>query len=300
MIGMQRQRGSLMIVTIVMILVLGFLGVAISFLSVSSTHNAVDELAASEAFVLAESGLERGIKQWSLAPAIYVGEGPVSFGNGSFTVAAPVVISASQATISSSASVPTINGSVSRTVEATVDLGGVVFSTPVDSLADWPTEVLINNQGTNKIAEGGLRAKTDNSKGAIYNGYRETGTAPPVINLSAGQSINLDLEYNKRFNGGGGTPLKMDMAVELVDTTGTSHVVWSENNIIASTGWVVAPTTSWTVPAGVTINRIRLSFNLQRNGKGKNIRVIFRNIAISSAAGGGGGGGILSWQEMIP
>ncbi len=287
-----------MIVTIVMILVLSFLGVAITFLSVTTTHNAVDEVAASEAFVLAESGLERGIRQWSQAPTTYAGEGPVNFGNGSFSVAAPVILSATQARISSTAIVASIDGNVSRTIEAVVDLGGPLPSEPMNSLANWPTEVIINNQGNNQIAAGGFRARTDNGNGATYTGYRETGTASPLITLNGGQTINLDLEYKKRWTGNGANPSSMDMALELVSTSGTSYVIWSENNIFSNNTWLAAPTTSWTVPAGVTINRIRLSFNLAKNGNGRRPWVLFRNITFTSA--GGGGTSIVSWQEVIP
>jgi len=296
--GYPRQRGSLMIVTIVMILVLGFLGVAITTLSVTSTHNAVDELAAGEAFILAESGLERGIKQWSLNPSTYAGEGPVSFGNGSFTIAPPTLLSATQAHIVSSAAVASVGGSVIRTVEAVVDLGGTLFSDPMSNLTSWPTEDISPNQGNHGFAGGGIRIRTDNTNNAAYTGYLETGTSPALISLSAGQTIQIDLEYKKRWSGGGGNPASMDMGLELVDTTGVNYgPFWSENTPFSNNTWLTAPTTNWTVPGGVTIDRIRLTFDLQRDGNGRRPQVFFRNITISSASGGTS---MLSWQENIP
>lgn len=297
MIDYRRQRGSLMIVTIVMILVLGFMGVAITSMSATSTYNAIDDMAANEAFYLAESGLQRGIREWSLDQG-YTGEGPTNFGNGSFTIAAPIILSATQAQINATATVPTVNGNVTRTVTATVDLGGPLASNLTDDVNIWPTEVLTNNEGNFAAVSGGLRFRTDNSNGADYAGYRETGTAPPAITLNEGDTINLDLEYKKRWTGGGANPSSMDMALELVSTTGTSYVIWSENTIFNNNNWLTAPTTSWTVPTGVTINRIRLSFDLQRNGNGRRPQVLFRNIIINSA--GGGGASIVSWQEDIP
>jgi Tfp pilus assembly protein PilX len=296
--GYPRQRGSLMIVTIVMILVLGFLGVAITTLSVTSTHNAVDELAAGEAFILAESGLERGIKQWSLNPSTYAGEGPVSFGNGSFTIAPPTLLSATQAHIVSSAAVASVGGSVIRTVEAVVDLGGTLFSDPMSNLTSWPTEDISPNQGNHGFAGGGIRIRTDNTNNAAYTGYLETGTSPALISLSAGQTIQIDLEYKKRWSGGGANPASMDMALELVDTTGANYgPFWFENTPFSNNTWLTAPTANWTVPGGVTINRIRLTFDLQRDGNGRRPQVFFRNITISSASGGTS---MLSWQENIP
>ncbi len=295
----QRQRGSLMIVSIVMILVLGFLSVAITSLAVTSSHSNMDELAASEAFILAESGLQRGIKQWSLAPTTYTGEGPVSFGNGSFTVAAPVVISASQATISSTASVPSINGSVSRSVEAIVDLGGA-NSIPTDDLADWPTEVLNKTDGATDIVGDGIRFRTLDINKAKYKGYRETSAASPLITLNSGESIDLAFEYKKVWITGTpdtDLPKKMNVDVEMVDTTGTSYVVWSENNEFNNPSWLTAATINWTVPGGVTINRIRLSFDLQRSKRGYISEVSFKNITITSASGSSS---ILSWHEIIP
>lgn len=297
MIDYRRQRGSLMIVTIVMILVLGFMGVAITSMSATSTYNAVDDMTANEAFYLAESGLQRGIREWTLDQG-YTGEGPINFGNGSFTVAAPVILSATQAQIISTATVPTVNGDVTRTVSATVALGGPLASNLTDDVNNWPTEDLTNNQGTLSVVSGGLRFRTDNTNGADYSGYRETGTAPPLITLNQGDTINLDLEYKKRWTGGGANPSAMDMAVELVSTTGTSYVIWSENTIFNNNSWLTALTTNWTVPPGVTINRIRLSFDLQRNGNGRRPQVFFRNILITSA--GGSGSSIVSWQEDIP
>ncbi len=298
--NLRRQRGSLMIVSIIMILVLSFLGVAITFLSVTSTHNAVDELAASETFMLAESGLERGIKEWSLAPSTYTGEGPVSFGKGTFTVTA-VLLSPTQANITSNATVPTISGNTTRTIDAIVDLGGASTSIPTDDLADWPTEVLSKTDGTTSIVDGGIQFKINDVNKAKYKGHRETGTTPPLISLNAGESINLDFEYKKVWVTGtpdAKVPKKMDVDVEMVSTTGTSYVVWSENNEFNNPSWLTAPTINWTVPGGVTINRIRLSFDLQRDKRGYIPEVSFKNITISS--GGGSGANIASWQEVIP
>jgi len=303
--NLRRQRGSLMIVSIIMILILSFLGVAITFLSITSTHNAVDELAASETFILAESGLERGIKEWSLAPSTYTGEGPVSFGKGTFTVTV-VLLSPTQANITSSAAIPTISGNTTRTVDAVVDLGvsGPLLSDPMTSLANWPTEDISPNDGNHGFAGGGLRIRTDNVNGATYSGYLETGTAPPLFTLTAGQTIQVDLEYKKRWSGGGANPSSMDMAIEMVDTTGTyvsTPAVWSETTIFNNNSWLTAPTISWTVPSGITINRVRLSFNLARSGNGRRPQVFFRNITISSSGGSGASGAsIASWQEVIP
>ncbi len=295
--GLPRQRGSLMIVAIVMIMVLGFMGVAITFLSVTSTYNAVDELAASETFILAESGLERGIREWSLAPSTYTGEGPVSFGKGTFTITV-ALLSATQANITSSAAIPTISGNTTRTVDTIVELGGPLFSDPLTDMASWPTEELDFTQGTASIVAGGLRFRTANLKDAVYAGYRETGTAPPLITLNEGESFNLDLDYKKRWAGNGAIPTSMDMAVELVSTTGTNYVIWSENTLFSNNNWITAPTTTWTVPAGVTINRIRLSFNLARNGNGRRPSVFFRTIVFTSSSGSGTS--TISWQEIIP
>jgi len=297
----QHQRGSLMIVAVVMIMVLGFLGVAITFLSVTSTHNAVDELAASETFMLAESGLERGIKEWSLAPSTYTGEGPVSFGKGTFTVAV-VLLSPTQANITSSAAIPTISGNTTRTVDAIVDLGGASTSIPTNDLAAWPTEDLSKTDGTTSIVDGGIQFRINDVNKAKYKGHRETGSTPALINLNAGESINLDFEYKKVWTTGtpdAKEPKKMNVDVELVSTTGTSYTVWSENNEFNNPGWLTASTISWTVPAGVTINRIRISFDMQRDKRGYIPAVSFKDISISSG-GGGGGSSIVSWQEVIP
>ncbi len=295
-----RQRGSLMIVSIMMILVLSFLGVAITSLSITNTHNAVDTLSASESFAIAESGLERGIREWSLAPSTYTGEGPVSFGNGTFTIIV-TSITATQANIISTASVPTISGSTTRTVDAVIDLGGAPTSVPTNNLADWPTEVLNKTDGTASIVSDSIQFTTLDINKARYRGYRETGTSPALIALNAGDTISLDFEYQKTWTTGtpdAKEPKRMDVDVELVSTTGTSYTLWSENNEFNNPAWLTAPTINWTVPGGVTINRVRITFDMQRDKLGYIPTVAFRNIAISS--GGGSGATIASWQETIP
>jgi len=297
--GIPQQRGSLMIVAIMMILVLSFLGVAITSLSITNTHNAVDTLSASESFAIAESGLERGIREWSLAPTTYTGEGPVSFGNGTFTVAV-TSLSATQSNIISTASVPTVNGSTTRTVDAIVNLGSASPSVPTDNLADWPTEALNKTEGTASIVSDSIQFATLDINKAKYKGYRETATSPALITLNAGDTISFDFEYQKIWATGtpdAKEPKRMDVDIELISTTGTRYTLWSENNEFNNPAWLSAPTINWTVPNGVTINRVRISFDMQRDKRGYIPVVSFRNIDISA---GGGGATVASWQETIP
>lgn len=295
-----RQRGSLMIVSIMMILVLSFLGVAITSLSITNTHNAVDTLSASESFAIAESGLERGIREWSLAPSTYTGEGPVSFGNGTFTVTV-TSITATQANIISTATVPTVSGSTIRTVDTIVDLGGAPTSVPTNNMADWPTEVLSKTEGTASIVSDSIQFTMQDIDKARYKGYQETSTAPPLFTLNSGETISFDFEYQKTWTTGtpdAKEPKRVDVDVELVSTTGTSYTLWSENNEFNNPAWLTAPTIAWTVPGGVTIDRVRITFDMHRDKLGYIPTVAFRNFAIST--GGGGSTIITTWQETIP
>lgn len=80
-----RQRGFLLIAAVVLIVVAALVLTVIVFLSTTGSISSVRHLSSNQALFVAESGIEKGIREWKLNPA-YAGETSTSFANGSFTV----------------------------------------------------------------------------------------------------------------------------------------------------------------------------------------------------------------------
>lgn len=335
------QRGSLLIIAVVMIVVVGFLSTVTAFLSVSQVDAGAETDRSAEALYLAESGLERGIRRWLQNPTTYSGEGPVALGGGNFTVSvsttndAGVALPANQRRIISLGKA----ASAARTTEAIVQLGGGDgFVEPFPNLNNWPTVgpdgdrfyVGCSLNGTNTrspYTEGTVAVDfTENAPGSSGGAFRAEVTAGRrgeelggyyertlSTRFTRGDDITLDFWYKKVM--GSPTPSNMMMAIDLVATNDTVYRVWSDctaNNI----GWTAASVT-WTVPNGRTIDRIRLSYDIQnRNGGGGGGRgrgrgrgggggrtaasaELFDQIVLTGP-GGGGVTGVLSFQDPVP
>jgi len=135
----RRQRGSLLIIAAVLIVVIGFLSTVAVSLSVNQTRTAVEDLGGAQAFYLAESGLERGIAQWGTNLA-YTGEGPTTFGGGTFTVAVATTdadgapLPANQRRFTSTGQVSAAGGYDSRVTEAVAQAAG---GGGIDHIVSW-------------------------------------------------------------------------------------------------------------------------------------------------------------------
>lgn len=80
-----RQRGFLLIAAVVLIVVAALVLTVIVFLSTTGSISSVRHLSSNQALFIAESGLEKGAREFSLNSA-YAGETGTSFANGSFTI----------------------------------------------------------------------------------------------------------------------------------------------------------------------------------------------------------------------
>lgn len=83
--GTGQQRGFLLIAAVVLIVGAALVLTVLVFLSTTGAMSAADHASSKQALFVAESGIEKGIREWKLNPA-YTGETNTSFANGSFTV----------------------------------------------------------------------------------------------------------------------------------------------------------------------------------------------------------------------
>ncbi|OGW40792.1 MAG: hypothetical protein A2010_13005 [Nitrospirae bacterium GWD2_57_9] len=160
-----------------------------------------------------------------------------------------------------------------------------------------------NNQGTSRYhadnappsTGGSLEAESSAVANAHLAGYREH-FLPATI--GPGRQIRARLWY-KKTRGHAQTQL-MDMFVELIATDGTVPVQWPvDAQQIRTVNWTSMVTPTYTVLPGITIDRIRLSFDIQNRASGGGAAspsyVWFDDVQLEEPAG------ILalSWQELI-
>lgn len=322
------QGGALMIIAVVLIVVMSFLALAITSLFVTNTNAVLDQANSDQALFIAESGLERGLRQWVQNGAAYTGEGPLVFGSGEFTIyvrptdSNGAALPANQRRITSLAAVPASNGGAAvRTTEVIAQSTNAGFSEPFTSITNWPTAGpngdIFNRSCTatdnvTSQATGGWVTydATENAPGstggafraevnttvanARLTGYRERALA---ATLPAGATINLNFWFEKlSFKD---KPDFNMLAIDLVATDGTVYRVWSDCRTI-KVAWT-AVTVNWTVPGGKTINRIRISFDIKNNSKaktGESQGSLIDELNLTSTAAASAS--IVSWREVVP
>ncbi len=322
------QRGSLLIVAVVMIVVMGFLGSAVAFLATSQVSSNVNQAHASKALFIAESGLERGMRQWSLSPSTYTGEGPVVFADGDFTISVSTndasgnPLPANQRRISSSGRVATQGGNAVRVTEVIAEISAAGVSEPFNDISAWPTAgpagdtfnracpPTVDNitapastgwvtydptENAPGSTGGAFRAEVDATvANGRLSGYREHGLPAP---FAAGDNLLLDFWYRKIRDKG--KTDNMMMAIDLVASDNTVYRLWSDCQI-QKINWTNT-SLNWTVPAGKSINRIRLAFDVKNDNKVKKneaYAVLFDEVNLSGP--GGGGISVSNWQDVIP
>jgi len=290
------QRGSLLIIAVVMIVVVGFLSSVVAFLAVSQLDTSTEDDSNVAAQYLAESGLERGVHQWLQNPASYVGEGPLTLGNGNFTITVSTTdfsgaaLPANQRRITSLGGVSGAGGTDSYTAEVIAQIGsGGGFTEPFPDINNWLAAGPSGDKFYIGCSLSGSNTKSPYTEGSVFvdpsdnapsssggafraqvvagnkkeelGGYRERNL---TTHLASRDKITLDFWYKKVR--GRPTPGNMMMAIDLVATNDSVYRLWSDcatNNI----NWTAA-SVAWTVPNGRIIDRIRLSYYIQ-NGNGR-------------------------------
>ena len=305
------QQGFLAIVAAALIVIVGFIGVVVTYLITGSQRAGVDHLQSAQALFVAESGLEFGIYQWvSSGGTIASGSGNVGAGSFSFTVdkdssafpGFPNPLPANQDHVRSTGTV----GSARRTVDAIIQAGGGAsaldngdFNLPgvcPPTPASW-TNFQQNWAGGNNCLAVPLTAGPDGSPAILARksgggGTRFTRARQDLATGCAGPvtvTINFDRRHAGFFSG------FFSWGQVTFTLSGTGGPAQSATRYFAG-GWQ-ADSLSINVPAGMTVNRFE--FDLRAAGFvifGISSRSWLDNVVMS---GCGGATTILSWREAL-
>lgn len=253
------QRGFLLIVAVILIAVAAVMAAVIVTMTAGSGQAGGGHAESARALFIAESGLEKGIRQRSLSNA-YAGEGPTAMGQGSYTINvfntdfSGAALPSGQRRIRS---VGTI-GNATRTVEAIVRTGAAMMvyakESPAASVGvpffrqwdndtyTWGAEGQANDVGPNILFMVLKFARTrdeailgvQDSNGAItiqvWNG---TVWSAPVLTCSTGGALaglrGFDIEY---------------------ENTSDRAILVCNNNVANQASWGMWDGTALTFPAG--------------------------------------------------
>ena len=312
----QQQTGSLLISVIVLIVIASFLGVTIMSLYITNLKNTSELGSADYATFLADSGLDKGIRGWAQDPT-YTGEGPLTLGQGSFTITASDfdadgnALPADQKRIISTGTVDTPFGTASRTLDviAAYSVQGLLDESFPD-ISSWSGSgstpnsfcpagtggtLVQDSEGTvshdpgndaQGAASGSFLAQvTAGRSGERLSGYREYTFAGPI---PANSKLAIDF-WREKDNGNPAADI-INMAFDLVATDGTLYRLWSDCATSGNMSWSAVTTIDWTVPNGVEIDRVRLAYEIQNQVKTSGsvksgAYIAFDDITITSVGG---------------
>jgi hypothetical protein len=134
-----------------------------------------------------------------------------------------------------------------------------------------------------------------NTSGGRVAGYRETTLTSPI---TAGTTINASFYFRKERNGG--QPDWIFMAIDLAATDGTLYRLWCEGaSSDIAWGAIATSVAPFTVPAGKTIDRLRLVFDLKNktSGAGTSDKRLQQVWWDQVNLGGGGATSLVRWTE---
>jgi|GEM_PF-5115947 len=278
MVGLTYQRGSLTVVVVILIVVVSMLATSITFLFIEDERATVDYLEASSALFVAESGVEKGIRALSLNGS-YAGEGPTTFGAGTFTltISNTDVFGAALSSTDRRVTSKGIVQGTARTLDVTVRLGGILFQDPFPNITQWGVAVS-NTIATCAAGNVGLfstggtvLSDVDNAAGStggsfevemIQRNKKRTGSQRVTLGstIAAGSQVTVALNYKKIV--GARVPDVMMLAVDLVSTANNVNRVWSNcGKVTTAGGWVTVAPVAFTVPVGQTIDRVAIAYD---------------------------------------
>lgn len=148
-------------------------------------------------------------------------------------------------------------------------------------------------------APGSLHVRTvdgvnGNNPGGQVAGYRENTLASTI---PAGTALTVSLWFRKSRSGG--NPVSNIAALDLVATDGTIYRLWC-NSSTGNVAWQQTAPIAFTVPAGKTIDRVRLVFDAKNKSSGGGIGQLQTWFDELSIGGGGGGAvGLKAWREIV-
>ena len=312
--GPRRQHGFLVIVAAVLIVVIGFLGVAITFLVSANMRAGAESYDAARALAVAEAGLEYGTYDWSMngntGPSTQnVGAGSFTFfadDNGSAFGLGNPLANPNQKRIVSVGGV----GNATRTVEAVVESGGGGNMLTNEDFGDpgacppEPTSWDLNPDWTGNDCNAfdnlsGNPAPSILSTKPGGNSTNQTNAtqffATPCTTASPTTfTVTFDYRYLESAPTGGAN--RGRIRVRLGRATGGWYGTgFTINDTI---GWTSHPGLTINVPSNRTIDRFSALLTVRGNGAKT---VWIDNIEVTGAGCSGSGGvKIIAWREVFP
>lgn len=287
----QNQRGVSIIAVVATMLILSVMGVTLISLVTTGSDVSINQLQSEQAFNIANGGIEFGLHTTTRGGGSW---GEFTFSNrplgaGSFTLTTNTSIIGNERrlALNSRAAVGGIL-TAKRNITAVVVRGTgaatilnepfPVGSIPSDAAPGNGCAVspalswcysYTNTQGVSQYhadnapssTGGSLEAETQAVANSHFTGYRQRILSTTI---TQGTQVTLNHWYKKQ-RGHAQTQL-MNTAVYLVATDNTPYQLWVHNSI-SNVGWTQI-NTPFTVPAGKTIDRIRLSFDIQNRVSG--------------------------------
>lgn len=279
------QRGVSIIAVVATMLILSVMGVTLISLVTTGSDVSINQLQSEQAFNIAQGGIEFGLYTTRRGGGSW---GEFTFSNrplgaGSFTLRTNTSIIGTERrmALSSKAAVGGIL-TAERNITAVV-MRGLNEQFPAGSIPsdaapgnDCAVSPVLswcysytNIQGVSQYhadnapssTVGSLEAETQAVANAHFAGYRQRTLSTMI---TQGTQVTLNHWY-KKLRGHAQAQL-MNMAVYLVATDNTPYQLWVHNTI-SNVGWTQV-NTPFTVPAGKTIDRIRLSFDIQNRASG--------------------------------
>ena len=179
------------------------------------------------------------------------------------------------------------------------------YSVPAVFNAAWPETVLpcckkgssAYDKNTSALADAGgsMLMQTTLGKNNKFEGWRQR-TLPARI--TGAQVVTLNLAY--KMDHAGAPPADQNLRIYLIDTAGNGYLVpkadfngpTSPKNV-----WITSPTLSYTIPAGIVIDRIRLYFKLTNGNANTSQTFIWAdNVRLSTSAAAYP---LTNWTEIV-
>lgn len=316
----------LLIAAVVLILIAAVLSIAILTLNAGSAGAGAQHLSATQAFSIAESGLERGILEWknTASPNTYTGNpAPVTVGNGRFVISADGndfnggTLPSAERHISSTGTIAATGAT--RRVEAIVGpanlmpvwantnfnqpAGACIQAAPYNCTPTGWYNLSGANPGGNPYQPWQDTAGPDGSRAAyVYkdnNGKSAATTAgsysfAPPVTVTVPVTLTVGFDYSAHLLGSGGASNYMQLSFTLHSST----TAWSTATFLSgdSGGWQHGTLTVNITGTG-SVDISSLEFNLLAKA-GQAQQIWLDNITI--AAPGDTTPQIMDWREVFP
>lgn len=304
-----RQHGAVTVILVVLLLLV--VGAALSGVVMLSGSGATDATAQEDSIAalwLAESGMERASKRFADGTACTsaaLKEGPIAIARGSFSIVSATFVNnichiRAQGKVDSA--LRTIEGDATTVMYEPFP---PKYSVPAVFNSAWPETVLPcckkgksaydKNASASVDASGSMIMQTTLGKNDKFEGWRQR-TLP--ANITGAQVVTLNLAY--KMDHTGAQPKDQNLKIYLVDTSGNDYLVPGADfngptnppNL-----WVASPTLSYTIPAGIVIDRIRLYFKLTNGNANTSQTFIWAdNVRLTTSAAAYP---LKNWSEIV-